>query len=90
MTGEFSDLPDIELEPMDNMQHRAEQADRLLEDFHVARTNLSLRNAMHNRSVQKWGHTNPVTAKTRDALAEAQTELDQIKYALYELMGVDV
>ena len=87
--NEFIGMTDDELDPMSDDGNRAEIAERMLDDYHIARTNLAIREAIYNRAVQRRGVVHFVTIEMLRQKAAAQSTLDGIKYEILTLMGVD-
>lgn len=83
------DDADAGLNPVSNMDDRAEVAEQMLEDYYLRRIQVTLREAIYNRAVTRLGMLNHVTINYRKLLAQEQSTLDEIKYNILELMGVD-
>lgn len=81
-------LPKAELDPLTSMDDRASVAESMLEQYALLRSNLKIREAIH-RQLHDRGAGPARTQTAYDAIVQAQAELDQCKYEIMELMGVD-
>lgn len=77
------------LDPPSNMSDREQVARDMLNDYHLARTNLSIREAILKRLTEKSGPTHPATLTAQGFDIDASVQVDMIQAQILELMGVD-
>lgn len=76
------------LDPLVSMDNRAVVAENMLDTYHLLKTNLKTREAIH-RALHDRGASQERTQTAYQQVVQAQAELDQCKYEILELMGVD-
>lgn len=82
-------LPPRELDPLTSMDDRASVAESMLDQYSLLRSNLKIREAIHRQLHDRQGSPSERTRAAYDLVVQAQAELDQVKYEILSLMGVD-
>jgi len=85
----MTDAEKAQLDTLNNMDDRAVVAENMLDNYHLLKTNLSIRQAIVKTLMRSYGPLSGVVQNANNLVTQAQAELDQCKYEILELMRVD-
>lgn len=85
------DAPQADPEPEPPSSERLQLARDMLEQYHLCRTNLSIREAILRRILAKHGERTwiPAVNDAQNLMMQARSELASVEMTITELMGVD-
>lgn len=88
VTDKVQEMQNPPLDPLVSMDNRATVAENMLDNYHLLKTNLKTRQAIYHTLCSQQASELRRGAAWQ-LVEQAQAELDQQKYEILELMGVD-